>query len=143
MSIEWLDVVREQLARHEGRKNKAYQCPAGYWTIGIGHNIEALGLEIGDELIDELFDRDVQRALGDAKTFFKGFDKLNYNRQAVLVNMAFQLGLTTLTKFKNFRAALSMGDYSIAAKEMLDSKWAKKDTPDRAQELAEIMRIGA
>ena len=38
--------------------------------------------------------------------------------------------------------ALERGDYEAAAREMLDSKWGKRDTPARAGRLAERMRRG-
>lgn len=139
----WISIAFEQLIRHEGRRNEAYQCPAGRWTIGVGHNIEARGLTIGDELIDLLFHEDVADALKDATVFCKQFNELSPHRQAVLVNMAFQLGLGGLMKFVRFRAALASGDYPLATVEMLNSKWAREDTPARAMELAEIMRRGA
>ena len=50
--------------------------------------------------------------------------------------MAYQLGKSGLGKFNNFITALNDYDYSGAIKEMLDSKWAKKDSPERAKELA-------
>ena len=56
-----------------------------------------------------------------------------------VVNMAFQLGLPRLLKFKNFQYHLNKCDYESASLEMLDSLWAKQ-TPNRAKELAETMR---
>lgn len=137
---DYIEIAQEQLIRHEGRRNEAYRCPAGKLTIGIGHNIEARGLTIRDEQIDELFADDVRQAEQDARQFCPRFNALDPSRQAVLVNMAFQLGLTRLMKFRNFRAALAELDYERAADEMLDSKWAREDTPKRAEELAGIMR---
>jgi lysozyme len=55
--------------------------------------------------------------------------------------MAYQLGLTGLMKFKRFITAYDNRNYEEAAKEMLDSLWAKQ-TPNRASELAEQMETG-
>ncbi len=57
--------------------------------------------------------------------------------------MTYQLGRGGLSKFKKMKGALCNGskpNYIDAANEMLDSKWAKKQTPRRAKELADRMR---
>ena len=33
-----------QLIMHEGMESQAYQCSEGYWTIGVGRNIQTLGI---------------------------------------------------------------------------------------------------
>jgi len=67
---------------------------------------------------------------------------LTDNRQKVLFNMGYQLGVPKLLKFKKMWRAIAKQDYDEASKEMLDSKWAKKDSPNRANKLAEIMKRG-
>jgi len=67
---------------------------------------------------------------------------LTDNRQRVLFNMGYQLGVPKLLKFKKMWRAIVKQDYDEASKEMLDSKWAKKDSPNRANKLAEIMKRG-
>ena len=52
--------------------------------------------------------------------------------------MVFQLGKTGVSKFKNMWKALSALEYSTAASEMLDSRWAKQ-TPNRAQAMSAQM----
>ena len=69
------------------------------------------------------------------------FNRLSNNRREVLVEMAYQLGVTGLLKFKNMIQALIGRNYDRASREMIDSRWAKQ-TPDRANELAEKMRNG-
>jgi len=62
-------------------------------------------------------------------------------RQAVLVNMAFQMGIQGVQKFKKTLSLVEMGDYDGAADGMLKSLWAKQ-TPNRAAEMAQQMRSG-
>ena len=57
-------------------------------------------------------------------------------------NMGYQLGIAELMGFKRMLAAMERGDYEAAAREMLDSKWARQDSPGRARRLAERMRRG-
>ena len=68
------------------------------------------------------------------------FNKLSPERQVVLIDMAHQLGKDGLSKFYNMKKALDSGDFETASKEMLNSKWAKKDSPNRAKRNANIMR---
>jgi lysozyme len=69
------------------------------------------------------------------------FDRLCIPRQAVLMNMAFQLGIAGLMKFKSTLAFIEAGDYENASANMLKSLWAKQ-TPNRASEMAQQMRTG-
>ena len=62
-------------------------------------------------------------------------------RQNVLVNMAFNLGVSGLLTFKNTLRLISFSRYEEAAEEMLNSKWARQ-VGYRAEELAEQMRTG-
>ena len=52
------------------------------------------------------------------------------------MEMAYQLGPTAFSKFKKTIYLLAHKDYRGASTEMLDSKWARDDTPGRALELS-------
>jgi lysozyme len=69
-----------------------------------------------------------------------GGDKMDA-RRGVLVNMAYNLGVTGLLSFKKMLSAYKKGAFVEAAQHMLDSKWAKQ-VGDRAKRLAEQMRSG-
>lgn len=62
-------------------------------------------------------------------------------RQAVVLNMAFNLGINRLMLFRRMRGAYDGGDYERASIEMLDSRWADQ-VGRRATELAQQMRTG-
>jgi lysozyme len=57
------------------------------------------------------------------------------------MNMAFQMGINGLLKFKKTLTLIEMGDFDAAADGMMKSLWAKQ-TPNRASEMAEQMRSG-
>lgn len=67
--------------------------------------------------------------------------KLNQARQDVLAEMAYQLGVNGVLKFKKMWKAIEDQNYSLASMEMIDSKWFSQ-TPNRATKLAEIMKRG-
>ena len=128
----------EQIKRHEGLRLTPYKCTAGKLTIGYGRNLEDRGIsksEAEDMLLADV--AEVEERLH--KFGLLGVD--NDARRSVLINMAFQLGVSGLMKFKRFIAAYRAGDFVTASKEMLDSRWAMQ-TPNRAKELSEQMLTG-
>ena len=136
------ETLREMLIRHEGLRLKPYRCPAGKLTIGVGRNLEDVGISEPEAQVLLAFD--IERVRQELSTF-QWYSDPAYSRPArklVLENMCFQLGLPRLLSFKRMIAALEVGDYETTADEMLDSKWAREDSPARAQELAQIMRTG-
>lgn len=131
-----------QIRKHEGLVLNAYQDHLGYWTIGYGRLIDKRkggGITEGEATM--LLENDIDRKLEAVRDALPWFDKLNGPRKAVLLNMAFQMGVTGLLKFKNTLAAVERGDYEDASARMLKSKWSKQ-TPARAKEMAAQMRTG-
>ena len=129
---------KEQLKRHEGLELKPYMCTSGKLTIGYGRNLEDKGItekEADDLLTEDIID--VYESLNQFE-WFAGLDKA---RAGVLVNMTFNIGFNGIQKFIKMINALSLKDYELAAKEMLDSRWARQ-VGGRATELAEQMRTG-
>ena len=57
------------------------------------------------------------------------------------MDMAFNMGVPRLCKFKNMWAAVEAGDFDTASIEMLDSRWARQ-VKSRATKLAEAMKTG-
>jgi len=132
----------EQISRHEGRVNHAYQDSEGYWTIGVGHLIDKRrGGYIPDFIIDALLEWDIQQVEESLDQYLPLWRSLDAIRQRVIVDMAFNIGVVGLSHFKRMQSALWAGMYDVAAKEMLDSKWARQ-VGRRAEKLAEMMKTG-
>lgn len=70
--------------------------------------------------------------------YFKCLDPI---RQMVLIDMAFNLGINNLLQFKKTLQAIEQANYTEAAKEMLNSKWAIQ-VGKRALRLAKMMESG-
>jgi len=135
--------IEEQLGRDEGRKSSAYQDQYGYWTIGIGTCVDATkGCGITDEEMDLLLANRIAKNKSQIQEQFPWTTSLDEARFGVLLNMSYQLGMHGLGEFRQFLAALQQGDYEAASAHMLDSKWAKQDSPDRAQRLSEQIKTG-
>lgn len=127
-----------QLMRHESVELKPYTDSVGKLTIGCGRNLTDKGISHDEAMF--LLENDLNSTLADCGTFpwFAGLDPV---RQRVVADMAFNLGLPKLRRFRQTLAAVARGDYGAAAAGMLDSQWAKQ-VGQRATRLAEMMRSG-
>ena len=114
--------LKEQLYRDEGCKDKAYLDTEGHWTIGVGHNLE---VPLPPAILDLILEHDIRRARRACESLPE-YANLSPVRRGVLENMVFNLGLAGFMEFTRMRQALALGDYREAAKEMLDSKWARQ-----------------
>lgn len=128
----------ESIKLGEGKRLKPYRCTAGKLSIGYGRNLDDVG--ITDEEAEYLLMHDIERAEKDTEKL-PCYKKLNQTRKDVLIEMVFNMGLPRVLGFKKMLAALDAGDYSEAANQALDSKWAR-DVGERANRLAYFMRVG-
>ena len=134
-----IEALREQLKIDEGVKYEIYKDHLGYPTFGIGHLItendpehgKPDGTEISEDRVNEIFETDVAKFVSEAKILFPDLDDLPDVAQQVIVNMAFNMGRPRLSKFKNFIAGVNDRDWTKAAEEMMDSRWATQ-VGDRA-----------
>lgn len=150
----------EKLIQHEGLKLQVYQDTLGIDTIGIGRNLEDRGIskkelddmdipnigliyEYGITETDAVYlaENDVQIVEDELLKAHPCVDRLDSVRQLVLVDMAFNMGVPRLRKFKKMWAAIHKDDFQTAAKEMLDSKWAIQ-VKSRSHKLANMMHHG-
>lgn len=137
---EWMDEMSlvDLLIKHEGIKLKPYLCSAGRMTIGVGRNIEDVG--ITEEEAFYLLENDIKRCIREAKTF-SWFDGLSVVRQNVILSMIFNMGLKRFSQFKRMIALIEKEDFEGVSHEMLSSVWASQ-VKKRAVELANMMKEG-
>jgi len=131
--------LEEMVARHEGFRSRPYRCTAGKLTIGYGINLENGISEMEAHILLRMRLETIVVALNDRLSWFVDIGE---DRQNVLADMAYQLGITGLMKFKKFLALCEQKEWTEASKEMLRSKWATEDTPGRANELSQIIKSG-
>ncbi len=129
----------DQLKRHEGMELKPYKCTSDKLTIGIGRNLEDVG--ISEKEAEMLLQNDVQQVTAQLKEKFPWVLQLDEVRFAALINFTFNVGIGTASKFVNAMALLKAGNYDMAADEFLDSRWAKQ-VGQRALEVTEQIRTG-
>ena len=129
----------ESIMRHEGYRNRAYQDTEGIWTIGYGTNLQEL--QIDDTLARKWLIEKIQ----ESETYARRFPEYSLldtqNRKNVFIEMIYNMGPSRVAGFKNMLAAIRERDWEEAAKEMLDSKWARQ-VGMRAVRLSNIMKEG-
>ena len=137
-----ITTLEQQLRRDEGEVLHAYKDSLGYVTLGVGRLIDAAkGGGITPEESAYLLANDIRSHTADVVRCMPWSERLDPVRFAVLVNMSFQLGVTTLMTFKTTLGFVKSGDYESAGANMLLSKWHDQ-TPERCERLAKQMVIG-
>ena len=150
----------KQLMKSEGLRLEVYQDTLGIDTIGVGRNLEDRGItkeeldaldipnietvyQHGITESDAMFllENDVQIVEEELLKAHPCIAELDAVRQLVLVDMAFNMGVPRLCKFKKMWAGVHQGDFRTAAKEMLDSRWAIQ-VKSRSHKLAHAMHHG-
>lgn len=131
--------IKSLLELHEDRRKFPYVDTVGKVSIGIGHNLTDLGLT--DSQIDAIFEIDMAEALRTCNRLFPHFNSMDPVRRLVLLDMAFNMGFPTFSKFFNTIGYINEGRWAEASVNMLKSKWARQ-VGQRAQRLARMMRTG-
>ena len=139
--------LKDQIKSDEGYRDSIYLDHLGNRTVGYGHLVnskdwfrdEKVGFRLSQKDIDALLLDDLGSARRDCELLFNDFNDLPGEVKLICANMAFQLGVNRLGTFKKMIKAVNERDYQAASVEMLDSKWAKQQTPERAKRLADRM----
>ncbi len=124
----------ENIEREEGFRGTVYKDSLGFDTLGYGTKMPIIEEEAELILIYrfEIMQKELDEKLKNRKIETKAMD--------ILYEMAYQLGVPRVLKFKNMLNALENGDFLEASKQMLDSAWHRQ-TPERCERLAERMRL--
>ena len=127
----------DDIKKHEGFSSVVYQCTAGYDTIGYGQRIKYLRVtkEQAEEWLEEEL-ANLKYILADKYDWFLPAPQ---EVKDIAMNMAYQLGPKSFSMFRLTIQHIANKDYKSASTEMLDSKWARDDTPRRAKELSDRM----
>jgi len=120
------------ILQEEGFRSKPYEDTLG--VITFGHGLTYITEEESKAIVaDRILDINIRFTEA-----FSWYSKLSLAKQGVLISMVYQLGWYGFSGFKKMIKALSKGDFEEAAKEGLDSRWAKQ-TPERAKRAMEIL----
>jgi len=134
-----MDSLIQQLVEHEGLELFPYEDTLGIVTIGVGRNLEERG--ISEDEAFYLLSNDIEVIWDELVKQHPIVEDLDDQRQMVLLDMAFNMGVPRLGKFKKMWAAIEDGDMNEASKQALDSRWADQ-VGRRAESLAERLISG-
>lgn len=139
VGVERIEVenILSDLRRDEGLRLKSYIDSVGKSTIGYGHNLDDLG--ISERVAELLLEEDFINTVTELNRRLPWWTDLPKSQRQGLANMAFNLGLPKLVKFKKMLGALKRGNKARAAAEALDSKWARQ-VGERAWRIASLYR---
>ena len=137
-----MDRLLASVKKHEGYRNKVYLDTLGKRTVGVGHlcveDFWEDDKEYEEKFLMTILEHDLETAIKGAERLCSNCPDIDDLAKEIIIEMVFQLGETGVSKFKNMWKALSALEYSTAASEMLDSRWAKQ-TPNRAQAMSAQM----
>jgi lysozyme len=131
----------------EGYRATPYLCSEGYPTIGIGQRIGSKGTPLSayeftcSESLSEQWLSETITNLDSQLNEFDWYQVCNSERKAILISMAYQLGMHGLLQFKHFLASLVAQQWKDASKHGLDSLWDSQ-APSRAQKHMSIIEHG-
>ena len=133
-----LTVAEGLIRRHEGVRYKPYRCTAGKLTIGVGRNLEDVG--VSKDEVELMLANDIAACSTDLGAFY-WWAPLSPNRKAALLDLRFCVGPGGFRAFRKMIAAIESQDWEEAGRQILDSKFAKQ-TGQRARDLSDLLRDG-
>lgn len=131
--------LEEWIIRCEGYKKYPYKDTVDKLTIGFGRNLEDRGISVQEGMM--LLRNDLRTCIAELTRYSWYREQPPMVRDA-LINMCYNLGMPRLIKFKKMIYFLNKKDYTNAAKEALDSKWAAQ-VGKRAKDVAVMISEGA
>jgi lysozyme len=146
------------IGAHEGTREKPYPDSKKLWTVGRGTCLETnpitgpqwkylldnalIDVTLSEDGMDYLVSAKVQEVIAALEAGLRGWDGINDVRQNCLIEFGYQVSRYGVLGFPKMKAAVERGDWKTAAKEGLDSKWARVDSPNRAREMMRVLESG-
>lgn len=131
--------LHEQLIRDEGLRLKPYRDTVGKLTIGVGRNLDDVGITQSEAAI--LLQNDISACDISLRTALPWVVEMDEIRYAALLNAAFNLGVHGLLGFRKALNLAQQKKYSESAQEFLNSTWTEQ-IGDRAHRIAKQLSEG-
>lgn len=143
-------LLRDELVRDEGWELAPYKDSKGWWTVGVGHNLDAHGQRHDRPYTEAECDAFLTADIAEATTLLDRHTPwwvvMTEVRQRALLNMCFQMGWGDgthgLSSFHRTLGYMELGRYDAAATSAARSKWATVDSPVRAKRVIAMIREG-
>jgi len=132
------DELQALVMRHEGFRQHPY-ADNGDQSVGYGRNLTTNGISEKEARL--LLNNDLDRIEDTLSRRFEVFDRLDNTRRAVLISMAYGLGVDGVSQFDAMWERLNQHDYLATASEIIVSRYCSQ-IGDRCIELAGMMGSG-
>ena len=148
----YVKTIKDILAFEEGLRLIPYLCSEGYVSVGYGTvlyskkgmNPSDFPLRITAETAGQWLEADVEMVVNRLRNGSRAdiFNRMNTERQTILISMAYQMGYSGLMGFNKMWAALDVGAFVLASEQAKDSLWYRQ-TPQRASRHARVLEEGS
>jgi len=138
MDVKVMQQLINSVKENEGYRSMVYKDSLGIDTIGYGFAIK--DLELDEDICEEILKRKLDKLINRVNEKWGWIVNLPQEAQEVIYEMCYQMGVSGVSKFKKTLACFENHEYKMAAIEMLDSKWAKSDSPQRAKRMSDIIK---
>lgn len=129
--------VQAWIKKCESFRYQIYLDTTGNPTIGWGRNLRK-GISLDEAEL--MFQNDLKEAISELE-HFSWYVNSPSDVKSALINMNFNLGIHNLLKFDKMISALTDKNYTLAAQEVVNSKWAIQ-VGQRAKDVAVMIREG-
>ena len=130
--------IYDQLRRDEDVRDTMYRDELGNATVGVGHN---LSTPLSARAIQMILEDDVSAKKIEMDASLPWAASLDDARYGALLNLSFNMGVGGLLGFPRMLRAIQAQDWDVAARELLDSRYARQ-VGDRATRLAAQLQTG-
>jgi lysozyme len=124
MTVADRDALVQQLIRHESMRLKPYKDSVGILTIGVGRNLDHVGISEDEAL--HLLNNDIDQCIRQLAQSYIWFQDLDPIRQRAMVDLCFNLGRSRLADFRTALAAMGRSDFTAAANAFQQSLWFRQ-----------------
>jgi lysozyme len=139
VTSDTLAALMADLRRDEGLRLKPYVDTTGHISIGYGRNLTDIGITRAEA--EAMLREDTLRHVMELEALLPWVKSLDAVRQRAMGNLAFNLGLPSLLKFKTFLGHMERGEFKAAAVALLQSRYAQQ-VGARADRIAVMVRDG-
>lgn len=135
-----IEALKKSIILAEKLRLKPYRDTVGKLTIGVGRNLDDVGIYESEALA--MLENDIAEKIHSIENelYFQTL-KSDDVRLRVLIEMVFNLGKSGFEEFKKVISAIELKDFETASSEMLNSHWASQ-VGVRATRLAMMMKTG-
>ena len=130
MKKNYIKKAVEQIKVEEGFRSTPYICTNGYLTVGYGKRVDYISVD--EKTAENWLFEDSEKLDKRIEESFNWYANSPDPVKEVVLDMCYQMGISGFSKFKKTIYYLETEQYLDASEEMMDSKWARKDSPNRA-----------